>query len=51
MNNTLTDKEIKIVNLIQTHQTEKFIDFANNILTNNIISELLELKVVQLFLF
>ena len=35
MNNTLTDKEIKVVNFIRTNQKEKFIDFVNNILTNN----------------
>ncbi len=35
MNNHLTDKEIKIVNFIQTDQEEKFIGFVNNILANN----------------
>jgi hypothetical protein len=35
VNNHLNDKEIKVVNLIQTNQEEKFIDLVNNILINN----------------
>lgn len=31
----LTNKEIKIVNFIQTDLEEKFIRFVNNVLTNN----------------
>ena len=35
MNSTLSNKEVEIVNYIQTNQTEKFIDFIKSILTNN----------------
>ena len=37
MNNHLSDKEIKIVNFIQTDQEEKFVKFVNNILANTFL--------------